>query len=70
MSTWKSGVSLTNSRRCFGSLGVDEDDIDIRRAAEQGIDLLRDERAGQVRGDDVAVVEGALLRGLFGDSDQ
>src|SRR6266508_3446253 len=50
-------------------VGMDKDDVNIRGAAKDGIDI-RNQCACQVGGDYVLVVKSAFLGGLFGNSDQ
>jgi len=57
---------LALQHRCAG---VDEDQVNIGGAAQHGIGIA-DERTRQIGGEDILVVEGALLDGLSGNTDQ
>ncbi len=49
-------------------VGRDQHQIDIGHATEEG--FLGQQGAGQVGGDDVLIVVGPLLGGLFGNADE
>ena len=49
---------------------VDKDDVNVRGAAEDEVELFIGKRTGQVRGVEFLVVVGVFLRGLSGDLDQ
>ena len=66
----KIGRQLDDLAAQAGLVGMDKDDIDIGRPAQDGIDVILHEGAGQVGGNNGAVVERPLLHGLLCDPDQ